>query len=68
MRYDLENKELVAKDRKQEIETVVIIREECEVCNGTGLNQMEGRTIDCYECQGYGMIQVSKKKTIERID
>lgn len=54
---------LEAKPRRREIETVVIIREECEVCDGTGLIHDE-QTYDCYKCQGRGMVQVSERKSI----
>lgn len=52
------------KKRMREVETVVTIREECDVCDGTGLLQQEGRTFDCHNCQGRGMVQVSRKKEI----
>ena len=56
-------KKLVAKPRRREIETVVIVREECEICDGTGLIR-DQYTDDCYECQGHGMVQVSKTKEV----
>lgn len=62
---EIVNGELVAKKRMREIETVVTVREECEVCDGTGLVEQEGRRFDCYECQGRGMVQVSKRKEIK---
>ena len=71
MRYDLKLRRLVAKEEKEimierEIETVVIVRETCEQCEGTGLLHKEGYTFDCDRCNSRGMIQVSQKKTIER--
>ena len=73
MRYDLKLRRLVAKEEKEimierEIETVVIVRETCEQCEGTGLLHMEEHTFDCDKCNGHGMVQVSRKKTIERED
>lgn len=62
---EIVNGELVAKKRMREIETVVTVREECEVCDGTGLVERECRRFDCYECQGRGMVQVSKRKEIK---
>lgn len=63
MRINTETGQLEAKERMREIETVVIVREECEVCDGTGLIHDE-QTYDCYKCQGRGMVQVSKTKEI----
>lgn len=63
MRVDLKKKKLVAKPRRREIETVVIVREECEMCEGTGLIH-DQYTYDCYECQARGMVQVSKTKEV----
>lgn len=63
MRINTETGQLEVKERVREIETVVIVREECEVCDGTGLIHDE-HTYDCYECQGRGMVQVSKTKEI----
>lgn len=57
---------LEAKKRLQETETVVTVREECEVCDGTGLLYQDERALDCFECQGHGMVQVSRKKEINR--
>ena len=63
MQFDLKKKKLVAKPRRREIETVVIVREECEMCEGTGLIH-DQYTYDCYECHGRGMVQVSKTKEV----
>lgn len=49
-------------EAKKEIVTIVIIREECEVCEGTGLLKVKGRTIECHKCKGYGTNEVSKTK------
>lgn len=70
---DLATGKLVAKEEKEmekqrEIETVVIVRETCEQCEGTGLLHMNEHTFDCDKCNGRGMMQVSKKKFIERED
>lgn len=59
-------KELEAKGRMREVETVVIVREECELCNGTGLLTEKEHTYDCGICQGHGMNQVSRKAVIDR--
>lgn len=45
------------------VERIVIIRETCERCEGTGLIH-EGYTYDCPVCQGRGMVQVSKTKEV----
>lgn len=63
MRVSRKTGKLEPKERRREIETVVIVREECEVCDGTGLIHDE-HTYDCYKCQGRGMVQVSKTKEI----
>ncbi len=34
----------------------------CSRCKGTGLEVIEGRTIDCLMCQGYGMRKVTLPK------
>lgn len=37
----------------------------CEHCKGTGLEEIEGRTIDCPRCQGYGeVIETERKEPI----
>lgn len=53
---------------ERETETIVIVRETCEQCEGMGLLHMEGHTFDCDKCMGRGMVQVSKKKHIERVE
>lgn len=63
MKIDLQTGKLISKPRRREIETVVIVREECEMCEGTGLIH-DQHTYDCYECQGQGMVQVSKTKEV----
>lgn len=65
MEINVGNGQLEAKKRMREIETVVTIREECEVCDGTGLVYEGQYTSDCYKCQGRGMVQVSKRKEID---
>ena len=30
------------------------VYKQCEVCEGRGLIEQEGRTFDCRTCQGYG--------------
>lgn len=62
----VEDGKLVAKKRLYETETVVTVRQECEVCDGTGLLRQDGRTLDCYQCGNRGMIQVSQKKEVSR--
>lgn len=34
----------------------------CVRCKGTGLEQIDGRTIDCLNCQGYGERLVTVRK------
>ena len=36
----------------------------CEYCKGTGLEEIEGRTIDCPRCQGYGEVIETERKEL----
>lgn len=47
---------------------VTTIYRQCEWCKGTGLEEIEGYTADCWKCKGHGENVVNETKTIERIE